>query len=167
MKRGISLLLCMLLMLGACGAGEEEERGGLVFALEWMKSDSVRGQENAVISPASAYLALTMAAMGAEGETKDELARLFGENGEKWPDHAAALMKVLTKDKSNKVKIANSAWARADVKLKKSYRRALKRTLGAQAFSAALSEESGMKAINDWVKKNTCLLYTSDAADEL
>lgn len=67
MKRGISLLLCMLLMLGACGAGEEEERGGLVFALEWMKSDSVRGQENAVISPASAYLALTMAAMGAEG----------------------------------------------------------------------------------------------------
>ena len=155
MKRGISLLLCMLLMLGACAVGESESRGGLAFALEWMKSDSVRGQENAVISPASAYLALTMAAMGAEGETKDELARLFGEDGEKWPDHAAALMKVLTKDKSNKVKIANSAWARADVKLKKSYRRALKRTLGAQAFSAALSEESGMKAINDWVKKNT------------
>lgn len=155
MKRGISLLLCMLLMLGACAVGESESRGGLAFALEWMKSDSVRGQENAVISPVSAYLALTMAAMGAEGETRDELARLFGEDGEKWPDHAAALMKVLTKDKSNKVKIANSAWTRADVKLKKSYRRALKRTLGAQAFSAALSEESGMKAINDWVKKNT------------
>ena len=155
MKRGISLLLCMLLMLGACAVGESESRGGLAFALEWMKSDSVRGQENAVISPASAYLALTMAAMGAEGETKDELARLFGEDGEKWPDHASELMKVLTKDKSNRVKIANSAWTRADVKLKKSYRRALKRTLGAQAFSAALSEESGMKAINDWVKKNT------------
>lgn len=88
---------------------------------------------------------------GDEGRAGAPVRRGRGEMA----DHAAALMKVLTKDKSNRVKIANSAWARADVKLKKSYRRALKRTLGAQAFTAALSEESGMKAINDWVKKNT------------
>lgn len=154
MKRGISLLLCLLLALSACASGEGEAHGGMAFALAWMKSDSVRGEENAVISPVSAYLALTMAAMGAEGETWDELARVFGED-EAWPDHAAALMKVFTKDKKNKVKIENSAWTAEGVELQKSYRRALKRTLSARTFSAALSEESGMKAINDWVKKST------------
>lgn len=153
MKRGISLLLCMLLALSACAFGEETH-GGLAFALEWMKSNSVRGQENAVISPVSAYLALTMAAMGAEGETWDELARVFGEN-EEWPEHAAALMKTFTKDKKNRVKIANSVWTDSEVELQKGYRRTLKRTLEAQTFSAALSEESGMKAMNDWVKENT------------
>lgn len=155
MKRGMSFLLCLLLALSACAIGEEEGHGGLAFALEWMKSDSVREQENAVISPVSAYLALTMAAMGAEGETRDELARVFGEDGETWPDHASALMKLLSKDKKNTIKIANSAWVRPDVKLQKSYRRALKRTLSAKAYSSALSEESGMRAMNDWVKKNT------------
>ncbi len=154
MKRGISLLLCLLLALSVCASGENAECGGMNFALEWMKSDSVRGQENAVISPASAYLALTMAAMGAEGETWDELARVFGEDGE-WPDHAAALMETFTKDKRNWVKIANSVWTDREVELQKNYCRVLKRTLEAQTFSAVLSEESGMKAINDWVKKST------------
>ena len=44
--------------------------------------ESLDGTTNPVLSPVSAYIALTMAGNGANGATKDEFLKLLGENGE-------------------------------------------------------------------------------------
>ena len=90
----MSLALCLL--LSGCAAGGAVERnhleeqkmpdqtqlpetareGAAQFALALLQASA--GEGNKVVSPLSAYIALAMAATGAEGETLSELEQVLG-----------------------------------------------------------------------------------------
>ncbi|MBO4407499.1 MAG: hypothetical protein J5849_07335, partial [Clostridia bacterium] len=113
--------------------------------------------KNPVISPLSAYIALSMAAAGARGGTADEFASLLGGDAETAKRAVAALIKELADgcDEGNVYSAANSVWVDHRAEILKSYLEALASGYGAEAFAASLPSTDAMKAVNDWVDGKT------------
>ena len=106
---------------------------------------------NLVWSPYSVASALGLAAAGARGGTYDELARALGAApGELRLSEAAA-------PRDAEIAVANALWARDDLPVEDSYRRALAGFPGAAAHSApfAADPEGARHAVNADVAKTT------------
>ncbi|MEG1524850.1 MAG: serpin family protein [Clostridia bacterium] len=111
---------------------------------------------NPVVSPLSAYLALSMAASGADGITKNEFSTLLHGDPETLNDVCGALLASLQKTNgSTKLTIANSVWSDESANIQKSYLTLLKDVYAADAFSAQLNSDKTRNAINAWVKEKT------------
>ena len=142
---------------------EELQDGYLDFSMELLGQTVNMAEdpgENVLISPASILFALDMAAMGAEGETYDQIASLICPGASKTDlnDMAEDYMELLTE--SEEMKIANSFWANEatltlrDVEIKEAYLDLLKDSYDAETrildFDGATLEE-----INEWVDDKT------------
>ncbi len=137
--------------------------GGLVsamsdFSIELFKRCAKDG-ENVVLSPASAYTALGMAAVGAEGNTLKQFEKLLG-SGKSLPETLTAyraLLDALTKDAGNTaVSFANSIWVdTARVTVNKSFLQDNVDWFNADVFSEDFSDKATVDAINAWVSDRT------------
>lgn len=142
---------------------EELQDGYLDFSMELLGQTVNMADdpgENVLISPASILFALDMAAMGAEGETYDQIAALIcpGASKEDLNEMAEDYMELLTE--SDEMKIANSFWANEatltlrDVEIKEVYLDLLEDSYDAETrildFDGAALEE-----INEWVDDKT------------
>lgn len=151
-RRFIAMALILALMMPAALAGGDITG----FGLEWLKQTSMEGEENAVISPASAYFALVMAALGAEGETKAEICRALGEREDGLSESASALIKSMLAERGDtQLSIANSAWVDDRYQLNELYESALREALSAEAYGIDLSGDDAPGTINAWVKERT------------
>ena len=125
--------------------------------------------ENPVISPLSVWIALAMAAEGADGATAEEFRTLLGGDAETLEKAAAALEKNLRdgNDEENIFSTANSAWVDDKSEIRKSYLEALVSAFGADVFSANLPSKETLDAVNAWVSEKTRGLIPSMLGDPL
>jgi len=107
---------------------------------------------NPALSPVSAYLALSMAGLGAEGATRTEFYNLLGEDMMAMSDH---LMNTLPKSSENTVvSLANSAWIDNQFLVEDQWLGSIKSLLDAEAFQTDLQAEV-MDSMNQWIEERT------------
>lgn len=109
--------------------------------------------ENPILSPVSAYLALSMVGLGAEGATQEEFVAVLGN------DMAAAaeeMMDLLPKNSENtKVSLANSAWLANQFTVNDSWLNGITSLMDAEAIQADLSSPAIVGSMNNWIEKQT------------
>lgn len=117
--------------------------------------------DNLVVSPYNAMAALSMVSKGAEGQTRDELAKtLFGTDGKGLEaavsDYAALNEKILTANKGQvELTTANGVWTNNDiVALKEDFAADLRKEFGAEISGESFGPATVDK-VNNWASKNT------------
>lgn len=175
MKKILSVFILCVLLLTACakssfGAGPtviEENAGGRVsddmltkgyFNLamkelrEGLNSDN---NTNVLLSPLSAYYALTMITMGCDGNSSAQLTEFFCEDSNKADINRYALK--LSGQEDDKLKLANSLWinsAAQEYIFNNQYKSFLEKYYGADCECFDFNEGTEKK-INRWVEKKT------------
>lgn len=118
-----------------------------------------RTSKNVFVSPSSVMLALAMTYNGADGETRQAMARaleLEGLSLEEVNQAFADLKSTLnTADPKLQLKIANSLWARKGFSLKPDFIQRTKEFYAAEVTSLDFSNPTAPAAINSWVSNNT------------
>lgn len=110
-------------------------------------------ETNPVLSPVSAYLAISMAGLGAEGETLEEFRTVLDSDMMCLQDD---LMNRLPQDEENlQVAIANSAWLNDDLTVKEHWLANVYSFYDADVYQTKLAAEEAKEDINLWVKQNT------------
>lgn len=110
-------------------------------------------QENPVLSPVSAYLALGMVGMGAQEETEREFQEVLGANMlalsrslmERYPQEQEGM--VLT--------IANSVWVDEELTPGEQWMVDVQEIFRGESYRGVLSSGEIMEQINDWCSENT------------
>lgn len=115
--------------------------------------------ENTFVSPASVMLALAMTYNGADGTTRQAIAKtleLEGMSLEEVNLAFADLKSALAPtDPKIQLKIANSLWARNAFTLKPSFVERNKKHYGAEIASLNFEDPRAADTINLWVSRNT------------
>lgn len=131
-----------------------------------------RTPRNVVCSPLSAQVALTMAALGAEGSTRTQFEDVLGGGIEDLADSAQTLRALLAevgeegRSRGNasapepaRASLVGGAWAQQGVAVREDYRRGLADRFGSGLGELDLTEpaalEAGRREINDWVAAQT------------
>jgi serine protease inhibitor len=118
--------------------------------------------DNLVISPYNALAALSMASQGAEGETRDELAKaLYAADGEGLEAASQAYAdlneRVLEANKGQvQLTTANGIWTNQNlVELKDDFAADMKKIFGAEISGENFADPATVKKINDWAAAHT------------
>lgn len=128
------------------------------FSIELFKR-SLREGENSLISPASAEFALTMATMGANGDTLTEMLTVLcpGATMEEITAYVKDLNLLLTQSNRTQFHVANSVWTNETILgdcLNETYADSLKDEMGAEATMLPFNDKA-VDEINSWVNDNT------------
>jgi serpin B len=110
---------------------------------------------NAVVSPASAAVALSMVLAGARGETAAEMARMLGPHGDDPVRRGAALVAALRDRKDITLHVANAVWVDNRLELQPGYQRTVTSSYGATVRAVSLATQRGADEINRWVSTET------------
>lgn len=144
MKRHTALLLALLLGLSCGSAGAEQSPGRFNRAGFRLLKTLCDGEHNCALSPVSLALALSMAAEGAQGETRAQITALTGlETAE----DAAALQAAL---EDLGLRVADVAFAAEDLPLRDAWREAVTGVLGGEIFPLTDPEP-----VDAWVREKT------------
>lgn len=131
-----------------------------------------RSPLNAVCSPLSAQVALTMAGLGARGATRDQMEQVLGGNMEHLARTAQELREVLaavgdaerSRARSGgpepaRASLVGGAWAQQGTAVRPEYREQLATGFGADLGEIDVREdenrEAGRREINAWVEEQT------------
>ncbi len=114
---------------------------------------------NTFISPTSLYMALSMVYNGADGVTKDEIAKALqieGIDADELNKASASMMSVLDK-KTDEIQldVANSIWLNEKYHFQKEFAENNKGYFNAEIEEIDVASSESPKRINDWVKKAT------------
>ncbi|MBO5282601.1 MAG: serpin family protein [Lachnospiraceae bacterium] len=108
---------------------------------------------NLVLSPVSAYLALGMIGMGADGETGQEFMEVMGSN---MPAVSEILMSRYSQEQEGlELTIANSAWVDQQLTPKQQWLSDMQEIFRGESYRGELSSEAVMKQINSWCSEKT------------
>ncbi|MDE6365011.1 MAG: serpin family protein [Lachnospiraceae bacterium] len=109
--------------------------------------------KNPVISPVSAYLALTIAGCGADGATREEFYDVLGKDMIPLSDD---LMNRFPKTGDlMKLSIANSAWIDDKFVVDNTWLGTVKSLMDTEVVQTELSTPQTMNKINDWIEAKT------------
>lgn len=147
------IIFAVLAVVGLVSCGPQYEKpiegSQKGFALSFFKHTvaSVEADENVVVSPYSAGVALSMVAEGAEGQTRVEFDNAL--NG--------CLFKAvdLGSNDSVTVKSANSVWVTDDFSLRNRYVNMLDKDFDAMVTTLDFQDPATVRAINNWCSENT------------
>jgi len=114
---------------------------------------------NVVLSPFSAKLALAMAYNGADGETREAMARTLEFEGLYLDEVNGQLRELLhSLEEANqeaRLQIANSLWADEQVDFYEDFILRCRENYDAEVANLDLQDPQAVEAINSWVKENT------------
>ncbi len=114
---------------------------------------SAKKDENVLISPLSVLLALYMTANGADGQTKEQMMQVLGDdlNG-----YLKAYQEALPKSAYYKLNIANGIWFKdkESLKVQNEFLQTNRDYFNAALYKAPF-DDTTCKEINNWVKENT------------
>lgn len=131
---------------------------GTDLALKLFKATAEGSSDNLLISPLSIWLALSMTANGAKGETLSQMETLLGGDIklDELNEYLNSYMASLEGDKKNTLSIANSIWFRSakEGMISKDFLQKNADYYGAAAYSSPF-DKSTVNDINNWVKQNT------------
>ena len=158
--------------------------------VEYLKQAG-RAEENFTVSPLSFKAALTMAALGAEGETQAQLLKALGfqsvaelrawyatvlegvDSFETFFDNLEKYGELLpgssgSEERTAAYRVVNSVWSNKDLpgEFRGDFLDDISKTCDAEAYSAKAAELAG--AVNDWVNEKTNGLIpriVNDASD--
>lgn len=112
-------------------------------------------ETNPVLSPVSAYIALTMAGNGAEGNTRQQFYDVLSKDGS-MTILSDSMMNILPQKTDRlTVELANSAWIDDEFTVKDQWIGELTSLYDAQAFQTDVATTTAMNAMNEWVEENT------------
>lgn len=118
-----------------------------------------RKGKNTFVSPASVMLALAMTYNGADGTTREAMARALEMEGMSLNEINQAFfdlkLTLTSTDPKIQLKIANSLWARNGFSLKPTFVKRNKDHYDAEIASLNFADPAAPKTINSWVNKNT------------
>src|SRR5262245_15173505 len=118
-----------------------------------------RTSDNTFVSPASVMLALAMTYNGANGTTREAMARTLELEGMSLEDINRAfsdLKSALAPDDPKvQLKIANSLWVRNGFVLNPAFIARNKQHYAAELANLDFADPAAAKTINSWVSKNT------------
>lgn len=152
MKKTLAVAACITI-LAAAGCGQQNpqpsEGSEVGFALSFFQktNSTVSYDENLVVSPYSAGIALSMLAEGAEGQTRAELDDALNGCMFKAED--------LGSNDSIVVKSANSLWVGDNFSIKNKYVSLLEKDYDAFVTTQNFLDPATVKAINNWCSENT------------
>ncbi len=109
--------------------------------------------ENPVLSPVSAYLALSMAGCGADGTTKEEFYNVLGNDLLPLSDDMMNRFSIAG-DMLN-LSVANSAWLDDEFIVNDTWIGTVKSLMDAEVFQEDLSTEQTMNKVNSWINDKT------------
>lgn len=155
MKKLLPFMLA-LLMLFASPARAAGDGDAAAFSLELFAASLESGEPNAAISPLSAYLALSLAALGAGGDTRADFAAVLGRSADELAAYCAALEQSLAQTGGGtSVRIGNSAWLDERFRANPDYLELAERAMNARVFVEDLDTDAARGAINAWVSDAT------------
>jgi serine protease inhibitor len=128
------------------------------FALKLFSSLPRNTDENLLVSPFSAYAALSMTLNGAAGKTKDEMAGVLGVNPaaiDELNSRNKSLFAALNANQKVQMEIANAIYVDRSTPFEKSFIELCQKTYGAEAHSENFSDEATVRAINAWCEART------------
>lgn len=126
-------------------------------------------EQNPVLSPASAYLAMGMAGLGADGETLTEFQQVMGtgmhetartivskasESGA-FSQAEDKTQNINLQESRLKLNIANSVWMDEALKPADVWIQQLSSDYAAESFQLELSDNKAVQNINDWMANKT------------
>ena len=118
-----------------------------------------RAGKNTFVSPASVMLALAMTYNGADGTTREGMARALELEGMSLDDvnrsFADLKSALASTDPKIQLKIANSLWVRNGVALNPAFAERNKQHYAAEITNLDFSDPAAPQMINSWVSKNT------------
>lgn len=128
------------------------------FGVDLFKKSYAEKSENAMISPLSVEMALSMAANGASGETLSQMEKALGGDltMDQIDSYLAYHKNKLESAEESQVAIADSIWFResSPYKIKDTFLDKNMEYLGAEAYASAF-DDSTVDDINSWIFKNT------------
>jgi len=117
------------------------------------------GDKNVFVSPQSVALALAMTLNGAEGETREAMARaleLSGLTPGQVNEACAGLIEILThQDPKVDFRIANSIWYRRELPVEQSFMDTNAAYFDAQVSGLDFNDPAAADTINAWVDEST------------
>jgi len=136
----------------------QAESGDFAFGL-FQQVASGDYQDNIVLSPLSAKLALAMTYNGAVGETKDAMASVLGLEGMSLEEANQQLGNLMTSleqaDEDVLLEIANSLWANQVYELRQDFVERCREWYEAEVSNLDFSDPESSEIINAWVKEQT------------
>lgn len=112
-------------------------------------------EENPVISPVSAYIALSMAGLGAENNTKKEFESVLGDYSD-MTDICDKLMNTLpTSSENNVVTLACSAWVDDEMNVYDRWLSDIDTIMHSEVFQGNLSTPDTVTQMNNWIEDKT------------
>jgi len=113
-------------------------------------------ESNHLISPVSLSFALAMLQNGAQGDTKEQITALLGEE-ENLNEAYKNIMLYLTQgsDEDRALAIANSYWMRDDLTPKQAFIDTLKASYDAEVYISDFTSNDTLDAMNQWVEDQT------------
>ncbi len=127
---------------------------------------------NPVLSPVSAYFAMGMVGLGAEGDTLTEFEQTMGlgmqeVSGELMQNLPNWIQDTSDDEKQSVLEVANSVWVDKRMTPNTSWVQSVSDIYKAEAFQAVLSDRGTMKDINKWVEKKTHALIKEFLSEPL
>lgn len=161
----IAMILCSNLTLtsiSASNGGVDERLTAASSKFAFKLYDRVlkqRSSKNTFVSPASVMLALAMTYNGADGTTRQAMARAMELEGMSLDEVNRAFADLKStlnpSDPKIELKIANSLWVRNGFALKPAFMKRNKDYYEAEITSLNFADPAATDTINSWVNKNT------------
>ena len=112
-------------------------------------------EENPVLSPVSAYIALSMVGIGAQNGTKEEFASVLGDYADITAICDNIMTTLPTSSENTTVTLANSVWVDDAFTVHDDWLADTNATMRSEVFNINLSDFDVVGKMNDWVKQNT------------
>jgi len=123
-----------------------------------IKRNENKPNQNRLVSPVSAYFAVSMASNGARGETETAIRKTIAASNltrAQLNDANLDLLKELNSRKEVTMSVANSVWTRQGLGLLETFADAARRYYQADARELDFTDPSAAKIINGWVSEKT------------
>lgn len=129
------------------------------LGMKLLKDLSSREKGNIFVSPTSLYMALAMVYNGAEGVTKDEIAKVLEAEGvapeEMNRANASLVTKLASDTEEIELNIANSIWVKEGYTFRESFTESSRDYYNAKIETMDVGDPASADAINDWVSEAT------------
>ncbi|MBX9688129.1 MAG: serpin family protein [Candidatus Obscuribacterales bacterium] len=128
------------------------------FALKFFTETAKNPKENVLVSPYSAYAALSMTLNGAAGKTLEQMAKTLGVGSggvDALNARNKSVMASLNANDKVKLEIANAIFSEKALPFKQSFIDACKQYYNAEARSMKFGDPATLNEINSWCNTKT------------
>ncbi|KAF5298603.1 hypothetical protein FQR65_LT09698 [Abscondita terminalis] len=148
----------LILLLVGLAMGQDYEKSNLQFTTDIYTKISSKNDGNFLVCPLSAHIILSLATIGARGETAQELtsALHIPSEGVEIENMFKQVSPYLNVDKDYQLSSANKIYVREDIPLKNDFKTSAQNTFQSEVQNIDFkNKENATNEINQWVEMKT------------